>query len=61
MDVKEIIDTLNNSPRFGRPEAAKTIVITAELAREIVRKLQESKVRYKNKRHEGRIEGARPQ
>jgi len=63
MDVKKLIDDLNNAPRFGRPEFGKTVVITDLMAKEIVKALQETKVRYKNKRvdHENRIQGAQPQ
>jgi len=60
MDLKDIIDTLNNSPRFGRPEAAKTVVITDALAKDIVKALNMTKVTYKG-RHKDRVQGAFPQ
>lgn len=59
MDVKKLIDELNNAPRYGRPEFGKTVVITDTLAKELVLALQQPKVTYKH-RHTGRIEGASP-
>jgi hypothetical protein len=64
MDVKDIIDTLRTAPRFGRPEAVKTLVITDALAKEIVKALNATKIKYKGSKHidhENRVHGASPQ
>jgi len=41
VEIKQIIDELNNSPRFGRPEFGKTVVITDLMAKKIARILGE--------------------
>ena len=63
MDLKKIIDDLNNAPRFGRPEFGKTVVITDGWRRKSSRRCRNTKIRYKNKRvdHENRVQGAQPQ
>ena len=40
MDIKQIISTLENAPRYYNPTLGNTVVITDDMAREIIKQMK---------------------